>query len=225
MRVGVASDLSLVAETICAALGSRSLDASLVTWQDPGATDEPTVWWTPSTEGGRSGPDMILLVCDVSTPSRLDQALDRGRRCAVPWVVMAESPRGPAWGAVLEAGARAVVPSTISLSELVEVLDAVLRDEAPMGVVERVGLLHEWWAARDDRERLRERMSTLSPREQEVLSMLYEGTTVRAIADRLGVSEATVRSQVKSVLRKLSVDSQLGAVAAMGELREDEDPR
>lgn len=222
LRVAVSSDLGLVAETIGAALGSRGVDVSVVPWtEDVGPDSEAHDWGAPPPAGG-PGPDVVLLVCDLETPARLDEVRERGQRCVVPWVVMAHSDPGPAWGAVLEAGARAVVPSTISLDEVVDMLGVVLHDESPIGVVERVGLLRQWWAAVEERALLRERMRTLSPREQEVLSMLYEGTSVRAIADQLELSEATVRSQVKSVLRKLSVGSQLAAVAAMGELRSDD---
>ena len=48
---------------------------------------------------------------------------------------------------------------------------------------------------------------------------LYMGETVRLIAARLEVSESTVRSQVKSVLHKLAVPSQIAAVATLDELR------
>jgi len=53
----------------------------------------------------------------------------------------------------------------------------------------------------------------LSTREREILALLYDGVTVAEIAERTGVSEQTVRSQVKAVLRKLEVNSQLAAVA------------
>jgi DNA-binding NarL/FixJ family response regulator len=55
---------------------------------------------------------------------------------------------------------------------------------------------------------------TLTPREQQVLRALSVGLTVPRIAERWVVSEATVRSQVHAVLRKLDVRSQLEAVAA-----------
>jgi DNA-binding NarL/FixJ family response regulator len=188
-------------------------------------------WWpesqVPVPRGGDldpTTPTVLLLTCDLGLRARLDEALIRGRSRGLPWVVMTEEPRGPSWGAVLEAGARAVVPSTISLADLVEMLWSVVRGESPIGEVERIGLLREWWSAKQSQDRLRLRMESLSPREQEVLSMLYEGITVRTIADRLGVSEATVRSQVKNLLRKLSVASQLAAVAAVREYRSDDRP-
>ena len=47
-----------------------------------------------------------------------------------------------------------------------------------------------------------------------MLQQLHQGLGVRAIAEHGGVTEATVRSQVKAILRKLEVNSQIAAVAA-----------
>jgi DNA-binding NarL/FixJ family response regulator len=222
-RIGVLSDLALVAETVAAALIGRGMVASVLPWaQEAGRSTPPPDWGVPAPRSEEPVPDLVLMICGLGSPSKIAAACERGKRCVVPWVVMADSRPGPAWGAVLEAGARAVVLSTISLTDLEEVLGSVLRGESPIGVAERIALLREWWSARTEREQLSDRMRSLSPREQVVLSMLYEGTTVRAIADRLEVSEATVRSQVKAVLRKLSVASQLAAVAAVGEFRDDD---
>jgi len=46
-----------------------------------------------------------------------------------------------------------------------------------------------------------------------VLDRLIDGEDARAIAVRWTVSEATVRSQIRGVLTKLGVGSQLAAVA------------
>jgi LuxR family transcriptional regulator, regulator of acetate metabolism len=53
----------------------------------------------------------------------------------------------------------------------------------------------------------------LSPREREVLDLLTTGSTNASLADELIVSEATVKSHVKSILRKLRVDNRAEAVA------------
>jgi RNA polymerase sigma factor (sigma-70 family) len=71
-----------------------------------------------------------------------------------------------------------------------------------------------WHTLQAEQEDLAARVASMSPRETQVLEFLYAGTPVREIAELLEVSEATVRSQVKQVLRKLDVRSQLAAVAA-----------
>ena len=58
-------------------------------------------------------------------------------------------------------------------------------------------------------------LSDLAPREIEVLEHLVAGRRNKAISERLGVSESTVKFHVAGVLKKLGVDSR-GAAAAVG---------
>jgi DNA-binding CsgD family transcriptional regulator len=53
----------------------------------------------------------------------------------------------------------------------------------------------------------------LTVREQEVLELMASGATNNQIARELVVSEGTVKSHVKRILRKLRVDNRAGAVA------------
>jgi DNA-binding NarL/FixJ family response regulator len=86
----------------------------------------------------------------------------------------------------------------------------------------RADVLDRWARVREEQELLLVRMRSLTPRERTVLRLLYAGDNVRSIALLLDVSEATVRSQVKSVLRKLDVNSQLAARAAFRRLQDGE---
>jgi DNA-binding NarL/FixJ family response regulator len=52
----------------------------------------------------------------------------------------------------------------------------------------------------------------LTPRENEVLQLLAEGLTNRAIAQRLGISEHTVKFHVNAILGKLAAQSRADAV-------------
>jgi DNA-binding NarL/FixJ family response regulator len=53
----------------------------------------------------------------------------------------------------------------------------------------------------------------LTAREREVLALLAEGASNQAIAKQLGISLATVRNHVQSVIAKLGAHSKLEAVA------------
>jgi DNA-binding CsgD family transcriptional regulator len=55
--------------------------------------------------------------------------------------------------------------------------------------------------------------TTLTRRERVILSNLDESTTLDEIASRLWVSRNTVKSQVRSVYRKLGVSTRADAVA------------
>lgn len=59
---------------------------------------------------------------------------------------------------------------------------------------------------------------SLSPRELEVLALLVEGLSNRAIASRLSISLSTVKTHVANILTKLAVDDRTNAaVKAMRE--------
>jgi PAS domain S-box-containing protein len=53
---------------------------------------------------------------------------------------------------------------------------------------------------------------TLTPRQAEVLRMLGTGLTTRQMADRMGLSQETVRNHVKAALGELNAKSRLEAV-------------
>jgi two-component system, NarL family, nitrate/nitrite response regulator NarL len=56
-------------------------------------------------------------------------------------------------------------------------------------------------------------LSRLTPRERQVLQLLTEGKSAEEIATDQFVTMATIRSQIRAVLQKLGVNSQLAAVA------------
>lgn len=53
--------------------------------------------------------------------------------------------------------------------------------------------------------------SILTPRETEILGLLAEGQSNKAIARNLGISDGTVKLHVKAILRKLNVHSRVEA--------------
>ncbi len=61
-------------------------------------------------------------------------------------------------------------------------------------------------------------LEPLTPREQEVLRLLAEGTTNQEIAERLVVSLTTVKKHVASLFLKLAAENRTHAVARAREL-------
>lgn len=59
----------------------------------------------------------------------------------------------------------------------------------------------------------KEEANNLSPREQQVLSLLASGYIYKEIGDRLNIGAETVRTYVKSICHKMHVRSRLEAVA------------
>jgi DNA-binding NarL/FixJ family response regulator len=115
-------------------------------------------------------------------------------------------------GAALAAGATTVISKSLPFEKILDTLIR-LRDGLPaMSRQERERLLARWREERDFDREVKARFDLLTTREAEVLGQLMAGRQVSAIARRSFVSESTVRTQVKSVLSKLQVNSQLTAV-------------
>lgn len=114
--------------------------------------------------------------------------------------------------AALDRGACGVLPKSSSTDDLVSAVSTVLSGGA---LPERD---RRTWADRARRKTEAEvrRLAPfrhLTPREEQVLGCLVDGLSAQSIADSWGVSEATVRTQIRGVLVKLGVGSQLAAVA------------
>ncbi len=161
-------------------------------------------------------PDVGLLVQEMLDPLHVRDALAILR--AVPdlsWLLLTGSPRGPVWGAGLSAGADAVLPMSIGLAQLADALRRVHAGEQLMDPEVSADVIEEWEHRSAAHRSVTERLERLTPREMEVLRALANGHSVTEIAEAGGVNVATVRSQVKAVLRKLEVRSQLAAVAVL----------
>ncbi|WP_127481240.1 helix-turn-helix transcriptional regulator [Nocardioides pantholopis] len=213
LRVLVAAEQPLVAESVRTALVSQGFEAAAA----------------PVPRGPVSGhqvgqiaalaPDVLLVISDLDRPSRLEGACSLIEELDQPAVVLAGTEDLALWGAVLEAGAQAVLSSSQGLREVARVLRATAAGTHRVAPEVRERLTRSWRAMLRRRYELAERVASLSPREQEVLELLYQGVQVQAIAARLQISPGTVRSQVRAILRKLDVNSQLAAVAAYAQLR------
>ena len=60
----------------------------------------------------------------------------------------------------------------------------------------------------------------LTKREREVFEMLIKNYTTRDIADKLNISEKTVRNHISNVMQKLGVKGRSGAVVELLKLNE-----
>lgn len=90
-------------------------------------------------------------------------------------------------------------------------LDFVEKPFTQQGLIEKIQK-----AMREDRRRrqareekvlIARRISQLTPREKEVLDLLFHGLTNKAIAERLGISEKTVEVHRAKIMGKMSASS------------------
>jgi DNA-binding NarL/FixJ family response regulator len=205
----VVSSHQLIREAVSGALASRGIDVQAVALP-AGAADYHELRRSVSAANG----DLGLLVIDVENVVQLRNAAAVMNASELPWIVLTNAYRGPIWGALLAAGACDVLSTSSTVNDVAATVRVVAERGARARAADYRELIEEWWQVADQARELTMRLERLSAREMEVLSELAHGDPVRSIAQRVGVAEGTVRSQLRSIFRKLGVRSQLQAVAA-----------
>jgi DNA-binding NarL/FixJ family response regulator len=113
----------------------------------------------------------------------------------------------------LEAGATGLINKSTPFDQLVQAVQEVVELGTLVPPSQRHELLAELRRQRTADCERRAPFERLTPREQHVLHALIEGMAAEKIAEDSFVSLATVRSQIRAILLKLDVNSQLAAVA------------
>jgi two-component system, NarL family, nitrate/nitrite response regulator NarL len=206
-RVAVVDDHVLFAEAVVVALAHRGYDAWCV---DPLANSPSTAGLAARILEGK--PDVVLLDLDLGDGGDGTDLLARLSDRSPDVVVVTGNSDPVQIGAALAAGAKTVISKSLPLEQILDTLMR-LRDGLPaMSKQERERLLARGREAGELDREIKARFELLTTREGEVLGQLMVGRQVSEIARRSFVSESTVRTQVKSVLSKLQVNSQLTAV-------------
>ncbi len=206
-RVLIVEDHVLFAESLELALTLEGYDARRMSLpSSPGATG-PLL-----AAALRLRPRIVLLDLDLGTFGDGVRLIHPLAVSGANVVVVTASTDKSRWGECLRYGARKTMSKTQPLNEILSVVRRLHQGLPVTDAEERESLLRQWDEHRKSVEELRRRLDSLTRREREVLGMLREGVPVRDIARTSVVSEATVRTQVKSILAKLGVTSQLAAV-------------
>jgi DNA-binding NarL/FixJ family response regulator len=113
----------------------------------------------------------------------------------------------------LEAGALGIASKGSGFGGVMDQIQRAAAGEFVTPVTERAQLLADLAAHRRAEDKRKAPFEALSARERDVLRMIVEGRQAAAIAQASYVSLATVRTQIRSILLKLDVTSQVAAVA------------
>jgi two-component system nitrate/nitrite response regulator NarL len=119
----------------------------------------------------------------------------------------------------LEAGAQGILPKNTEFDDLVDQISSSIETgELPPSMAVRLDLLQSLASHRRKLGRALEPFADLTDRESTILRELMAGKSAAEISEASYVAISTVRSQVKAILRKLDVCSQLQAVALAHEV-------
>ena len=146
----------------------------------------------------RRRPDVVVLDLNMPGVGGLE-ACARLRDAPGPDVLMLTvSEEEPDLYAALRVGAAGYLTKDMPPSELIEAVLAVARGEPRIAPAMASRMLAELGRAAPA-----DPLAVLSERERDVLALLAEGLRNREIAERLFISEATVKTHVRHVLEKL----------------------
>ena len=166
----------------------------------------------------RSNPRIVLLDLDLGRFGDGSALIEPLSRAGITVVVITASANLGRWGGCVRLGARKVLSKSRPLQETLATVRRLEQGLPVMTSDEVETLLQHWRSDRAESESRRQLIERLTPRERAVLGQLQMGRTVREIARASVVSEATVRTQVKSILGKFEVSSQLAAVGLANQM-------
>jgi DNA-binding NarL/FixJ family response regulator len=119
----------------------------------------------------------------------------------------------------LRAGASGFLSKDVEIASVPRALIGALEGEAAISRKLARRLVEHLRRAPEGATGLRPVKSPLTPREWEVIDLLYEGRSTDEIAAILVLSTETVRSHVKHILRKLGASTRAEAVAIAQRMR------
>ena len=206
-RVLIIEDHDLLAQSLSIALEAEGLRVDIATLAD---RDRDSLLAAISA----APPRLVLLDLDLRGQLGDSTGLIAPLRAlgAAVLVVTGTTDR-TRLAAAVEAGAVGFVGKNEPFDALLDTITAAVAGRQVLDPNDRAELLAELRRRRREQVERMAPFSSLTPREAQVLAELGNGQSVAALATEWVVSEATVRTQVRSVLAKLGVNSQVAAVA------------
>ena len=205
VRVLIVEDHTLLADGLAVSLRQEGIAAEVAI----GSTGEAII------DAARAfRPDIVLLDLVLGDEIGLSVPLIPDLRATGALVLMLTGVTDPALlGACLEAGAVGLVSKSEGFDAVFDTLMRAARRQTTLHASERDRILGSLRDRRvEDRARLAP-FERLTSRERVVLGALMNGASAEEIATTSFVSMATIRSQIRSILEKLGVHSQVAAVA------------
>ncbi len=156
-------------------------------------------------------PDLVVMDLRMDPLSGL-QLLDKIRKDGhdTPVVILTMSDTESDLASALRAGVRGYLLKDMAPDDVVDGIRRVAAGEmvvAPSMTMKMIGILQKGNTREDYQNSLRQ----LTEREREILELLANGSSNKAIARTLGISNDTVKQHVRHILNKLNLSSRVEA--------------
>jgi DNA-binding NarL/FixJ family response regulator len=193
VRVAVLSDSALFRSGLHRLLGS---DATLLVVAELTAP--------PLRDLLRSSFPHVLLV-DAQTDGALDICRELRLNGVRPWVILTGADRDEGWAVeALKTGARGILSKSAPVESLVKAIRVVHQGEV-WASKRVIALTVEELAARSVAPQVNKLRERLSPREQEIVQLIVGGLSNLEAANRLGITEATVKAHLTRIFQRLAI--------------------
>lgn len=166
-------------------------------------------------EARRLTTDVNVAVVDLNLPDGNGADFVKELRAATPNVsvlILSASVDRLDFARAVEAGAEGILNKSAGVDEIIEGVRRLSRGEILLPLAEVIELLRLVDEHRQVSRGADEVITRLTIREREVLQCLADGLTDKEIADRLSISNDTVRKHMVNLLAKLNAESRLQAL-------------
>ena len=155
---------------------------------------------------GLRRPDVVVLAIDGSDVSGFGflQELPRIAECARVVVLTSEA-QVALHARAVELGAMGVVTKNQVGQVLAKAIEKVHAGEIWLDRTQTATVVNRLTRRRYDEDPELARIDTLTPRERQIVALVAEGLRNKDLAERLGISEATARNHLTSILDKLQL--------------------
>jgi DNA-binding NarL/FixJ family response regulator len=160
----------------------------------------------------REQPQVILLDLDMGSENGLDYIPELLAAANQARVLVLTGLTGPkVHRRAMLLGATGIVLKTKASDVLIKAIEKVHIGEAWVDRLTMADILNEYWSQENGKDADPEaaKIALLTEREHEVIGLVAKGLKNKQIANRLNISESTVRHHLASIFSKLKVTSRL----------------
>lgn len=203
-RLLLVDDHRLLVETLQMSLGAVGFDVSV----SPCSTFDEVL-----AEADAVRPTLVVLDLDLEGAGYGYDLIDPLQDLGAEVLILTGTTDRMELARCLEAGALGIASKANGFASVLDQVRRAADGETVTSITERTQLLSDLMASRRAAEKRMAPFEALSARERDVLRQIVDGQQAAAIAKASYVSLATVRTQIRSILLKLGVTSQVAAVA------------